>query len=88
MIDWIVILIPIVAFWFTNITGIPQGVKRAWNKSKLRPMDCPKCMAFWIALSYQIPYFNKYSIVIICLSSLAAYLIEVLAEKLKLPINR
>lgn len=88
MVDLISIFIPLVAFWFTNITGIPQKIRTAYEKKSLKPFDCPKCFAFWLGLAYQIPYWNNYSFVIAVLSSVAGWLLENLATKFNFPINR
>lgn len=78
-------LIPFIAFWFANITGIPQ--RRPITNRK--PFTCSKCMGAWLALIYQYYLgFTIESLFIIPLSSLGAYLIECLAEKLKLPLHK
>ena len=84
MINWIVICIPFVAFWFACITGLPQKLKRMNRK----PFTCSKCMGFWLATGYQIYLgFCLNSIVIIALSSLAAWFIERLSTKSKMHFN-
>lgn len=78
-------LIPFIAFWFTSITGLPQRIKLTNRK----PFTCPKCGAFWLALSYQSYIgFTIDSLFIIPLTSLAAYLIEQLFIKVNLPYNK
>jgi hypothetical protein len=82
------ILIPIVSFWFTNVTGIPQAFRRAFQLRGLKPFDCVKCLSFWMMLAYQIYIgFTPYSFIWCALSSLAGYLIYVLFKKLNIPIN-
>ena len=88
MIDYIAISIPLIAFWWANITGIPQKFRRAFQKDSLKPFDCTKCLSFWLSLFYQLYLgFTLNSIVVICLSSLASYLIYVLFKKLNIIIN-
>jgi len=85
MVDHITILIPLVAFWFANITGIPQGVPAF----KRKPFNCAKCLAFWVALAYQIySGFTLDSVWVIALSSLGGYLWEVVFTKLRISINK
>jgi hypothetical protein len=78
------ILIPFVAFWFTSITGLPQKLPITNRK----PLNCGKCLSFWLALAYQLYIgFTLQSLFIIPLSSMGAYLIERVFIKLRLPYN-
>ena len=83
-------LIPFIAFWFTSITGIPQRFTLLNHKPfNRKPFNCPKCGAFWLALIYQLYIgFTIDSLFIIPLSSLGAYLIEMVFVKLNLPYNK
>ena len=84
MIDLFTVHIPFIAVWFARITGIPQRIKLLSRK----PFDCPKCLAFWMSLFYQIHIgFTIYSVSIIVFCSIAAYLLEYYSEKIKLPLN-
>lgn len=88
MIDTVTIFIPFVAFWFTNITGIPQKFRRAFQKDSFKPFDCSKCLAFWLALGWQLKLgFNWDSVVIVTMSSFIGYLLYAYSKKLNIPIN-
>lgn len=83
-------LIPFIAFWFANITGIPQRIKKAWKVDKLRPFDCAKCLSFWISLWYQLDQYGWRgwdTVCIVAVSSLIGWLLPNIALKLKIPIN-
>lgn len=82
------LLIPVIAFWFANITGIPQKIRNGLGKQRLKPLDCAKCLAFWLALIQQlIEGFNYNSLYVLPLCSMAAYLIERAFVYLKIPYN-
>ena len=82
------IYIPFIAFWFACVTGVPQKFRNAFKKDRLRPFDCTKCMAFWLALIHELfAGFTHESILLIPICSLAGWLIESVAIKIKLPIN-
>jgi hypothetical protein len=84
----ILISIPFIAFWFANITGIPQAFKRAFQKEKLRPFDCSKCLSFWMALAYQAYIgFTFESIFIACMSSFFAWVIVAIVDYLEIKVN-
>ncbi len=78
------IMIPFIAYWFAKITGLPQR----FTIINRKPFNCPKCFAFWLALAYQIKKgFTLESIVIICISSLMAWVIERFVISLKIITN-
>lgn len=74
MIDWIIFCIPVVAFWFSGVTGIPQRIKFINRK----PFNCAKCFAFWLAFVYQmnLGYHGWSAWMLICGSSFFAWIIE------------
>ena len=77
-------LIPIIAFWFAKITFIPQSI----TVLRRKPFNCSKCMGFWLGLFYQFAEWKGIdSIIIACLTSFGAYLLEVVFEKLKIKVN-
>lgn len=77
--------IPVIAFWFAAVTGVPQRIPLL----KRKPFTCSKCMAFWLSLAWQIKLgFTLESVVIIAISSLSAWLLEVICVKLQIPFNR
>ena len=77
-------LIPFIAFWFASVTGLPQR-RQITNR---KPFTCPKCLSFWLALFYQLHIgFTIDSLFIIPLTSLGAWVIEVVCIKLKIPFN-
>lgn len=76
--------IPLIAFWFARVTGIPQ----AFTILNRKPFVCSKCCSFWLALIHEICVgFSSDSWWYIPMCSLSAYLIEMIAGKLKLPLN-
>ena len=79
--------IPLIAFWFARVTGVPQKFKFAF-KRRVKPFDCPFCFSFWLALVHEIcTGFDVDSLWYFPLCSLFAYIIVLIAGKLKLPLN-
>lgn len=79
-----IFIIPLIAFWFAKITGIPQYLRLTNRK----PFNCPKCMGFWLGFIWQCHEgLSTDTYWILPLISLQAYLIEVIAERFKLPLN-
>ena len=76
--------IPLIAFWFARVTGIPQ----AFTILNRKPFACSKCMGMWLSLINELCLgFTVDSLWIIPISSLCAYLLEVIAKKSNLPLN-
>ena len=77
--------IPLIAFWFARVTGVPQS----FTILNRKPFACSKCMGMWLSLINEIcSGFTVDSLWIIPITSLCAYLLEcVIAVKLKLPVN-
>lgn len=81
--------IPFIAFWFANITGIPQKFKRALKKERFRPFDCSKCLSFWLAFTHEYYFgFSINSLYYIPLCSLAGWVLQVICNKLNILINQ
>lgn len=76
--------IPLIAFWFARVTGVPQ----AFTILNRKPFNCSKCSGFWLSLINELcSGFTVDSLWIIPITSLCAYVIELIAGKLKLPLN-
>ena len=79
--------IPLIAFWFARVTGVPQKVSFAF-KRRVKPFDCPFCLSFWLALTHEIcTGFDVDSLWYIPVCSLIGWILELIAGKLKLPLN-
>lgn len=79
------LLIALFSVWFAELSTLPQTVIM-WVDSPLfkrfKPFDCPKCLAFWLALIYSWHY-SWYEILIISgVTSLAAICISRLYYKI------
>ena len=40
------------AVLLAEASGIIQWIKFEWNIPRLKPLDCPMCLAFWIAILF------------------------------------
>lgn len=86
------ILIPLIAFWVSSVTGVPQWFKFKINKvypnAKFKPFTCSRCMGLHLAVIHEWYYgFSVDSLWYIPLCSLGGWALENLAIKLKLNIN-
>jgi hypothetical protein len=76
--------IPLIAFWFARVTGVPQ----AFTILNRKPFACSKCMGMWLALINELcSGFTVDSLWIVPLTSFSAWVLELIAGKLKLPLN-
>lgn len=48
------LIIALVAWWFAEGSNLVQSAKHlvGWE-GRLKPFDCPMCLAFWIGFFYQ-----------------------------------
>lgn len=58
------------AFWFAELSAIPQRILIATGLKHLYPFSCVKCLAFWMALIYS--YNEPFCIIIAGCTSLVA----------------
>jgi hypothetical protein len=42
------------ALMLAEVIPIIRTVKKLLNKKRLKPFDCPFCMAFWLSVAYSI----------------------------------
>ena len=69
------ILIAVFSYWFAGLSGIPNYTKGVLSNFginiKLRPFDCERCLAYWLALWFYL--FPNYFPMIIIYAGCASF---------------
>jgi len=73
--------IALFAFWFAELSTIPQRILIATGFKNLYPFSCVKCLSFWMALIYS--YNEPFCIIIAEVTSLLAMTICLLFNRLR-----
>ena len=47
-----ILFIAAACYWFAELTTFPQTVAHAFKRKRLKPFDCPLCLAWWLGLIY------------------------------------
>ena len=93
------IIIGVIAWWIAEGCGLVQFLKswltakRIWyytdqfgyiREKRLKPLDCPKCLGWWLGLTYSFCQTQDigYSIVMGIISSVVAILTERIMNRL------
>lgn len=75
------ILIALFAFWFAELSTIPQRILIATGFKNLYPFSCVKCLSFWMALIYS--YNEPFCIIIAGVTSLLSMTICLIFNRLR-----
>ena len=73
--------IALFAFWFAELSTIPQRILIATGFKNLYPFSCVKCLSFWMALIYS--YTEPFCIIIAGVTSLLSMTICLLFNRLR-----
>jgi hypothetical protein len=73
--------IALFAFWFAELSTIPQRILIATGFKNLYPFSCVKCLSFWMALIYS--YNEPFCIIIAGVTSLLSMTICLLINRLR-----
>jgi len=75
------LFIALFAFWFAELSTIPQRILMATGWKHLYPFSCVKCLSFWMALIYS--YNETWFIIIAGVTSLLAMTINLIYSRLR-----
>jgi len=75
------LFIALFAFWFAELSTIPQRILMATGWKHLYPFSCVKCLSFWMALIYS--YNEPFCIIIAGVTSLLAMTINLIYSRLR-----
>ena len=73
--------IALFAFWFAELSTIPQRILIATGFKNLYPFSCVKCLSFWMALIYS--YNEPVCIIIAGVTSLLSMTICLIFNRLR-----
>lgn len=73
--------IALFAFWFAELSTIPQRILIAMGFKNLYPFSCVKCLSFWMALIYS--YNEPFCIIIAGVTSLLSMTICLIFNRLR-----
>lgn len=73
--------IALFAFWFAELSTIPQRILIATGLKHLYPFSCVKCLSFWMALIYS--YNEIWCIIIAGVTSLLSMTICLIFNRLR-----
>ena len=73
--------IALFAFWFAELSTIPQRILIATGFKNLYPFSCVKCLSFWMALIYS--YNEPFCIIIAGVTSLLSMFICLLFNRIR-----
>lgn len=79
-----IISISLVAWWFTVGLGWIQYIKWRLGRKRLKPFDCPKCLAFWMGAWYGFGHliFEQNSFISGIITGILCSVIAIIIEKL------
>jgi hypothetical protein len=45
-----IVMVAVAAVWFAELSMIPQWFTRRLGRKRIKPFDCPLCLAWWSGL--------------------------------------
>ena len=81
----IVIASFLLSYYFVNVTGIPQAIKKGFQMkagARIKPLDCSTCLSVWIAVClYFLPHSLTIFIMIVFGAGVLTEILVVLFNK-------
>lgn len=77
-----IIVIAIAAVWFAELSMLPQMAAKWTGRSRVKPFDCPLCLAWWSALVWFAASGNGFAALVLaaCTSTIAVWVSKKIHE--------